>query len=114
MTAFVFGTCSPTDICEQWERNSSLGSADVCGEGMRDEAQRTSAGKACAHEFLIFYDVIYGLLQQFCRVLAFYLAIIPRVRVAYEWKNCFIKKKKQSRNIASSHRFRFAKTSRRQ
>ena len=60
---------------------------------MRDEAQRTSAGKACAHEFLIFYDVIYGVLQQFCRVLAFYLAIIPRARVAYEWKNCFIKKK---------------------
>ena len=31
VTVFVFGTCSPTDICEQWERNSPLGSADVCG-----------------------------------------------------------------------------------
>ena len=28
---------SPADICEQWERNLSIGSADVSGAGTRDE-----------------------------------------------------------------------------
>ena len=34
---------SPADICEQWERNLSLGSADVRGAGTRFEPLRTSA-----------------------------------------------------------------------
>ena len=34
---------SPADICEQWERNLSFGSADVRGAGTRDEPLRTSA-----------------------------------------------------------------------
>ena len=34
---------SPVDICEQWERNLSFGSADVSGAGTRDEPLRTSA-----------------------------------------------------------------------
>ena len=34
---------SPADICEQWERNLSFGSADVSGAGTRDEPLRTSA-----------------------------------------------------------------------
>ena len=31
---------SPADICEQWERNLSIGSADVSGAGTRDEPLR--------------------------------------------------------------------------
>ena len=34
------------DICEQWERNLSFGSADVRGAGTRDEPLRTSAWEA--------------------------------------------------------------------
>ena len=34
---------SPADICEQWERNLSFGSADVRGVRTRDEPPRTSA-----------------------------------------------------------------------
>ena len=34
---------SPADICEQWERNLSFGSADVSAAGTRDEPLRTSA-----------------------------------------------------------------------
>ena len=34
---------SPADICEQWERNLSFGSADVRGTGTRDESLRTFA-----------------------------------------------------------------------
>ena len=37
---------SPADICEQWERNLSFGSADVRGVGTRDEPLRTSAWEA--------------------------------------------------------------------
>ena len=37
---------SPADICEQWERNLSFGSADVSGPGTRDEPLRTSAWEA--------------------------------------------------------------------
>ena len=37
---------SPADICEQWERNLSFGSADVSGAGKRDEPLRTSAWEA--------------------------------------------------------------------
>ena len=37
---------SPADICEQWERNLSFGSADVCGAGTRDEPLRMSAWEA--------------------------------------------------------------------
>ena len=37
---------SPSDICEQWERNLSFGSADVSGAGTRDEPLRTSAWEA--------------------------------------------------------------------
>ena len=37
---------SPADICEQWERNLSFGSADVSGAGTRDEPLRTSAWEA--------------------------------------------------------------------
>ena len=37
---------SPADICEQWERNLSFSSADVCGAGMRDAPLRMSAGEA--------------------------------------------------------------------
>ena len=37
---------SPADICEQWERNLSFGSADVRGAGTRDEPLRTSAWEA--------------------------------------------------------------------
>ena len=37
---------SPADICEQWERNLSFGSADVSGTGTRDEPLRTSAWEA--------------------------------------------------------------------
>ena len=36
----------PADICEQWERNLSFSSADVCGAGMRDAPLRMSAGEA--------------------------------------------------------------------
>ena len=34
---------SPADICEQWERNLSFGSADVRGAGTSDKPLRTSA-----------------------------------------------------------------------
>ena len=34
---------SPADICEQWERNLSFSSVDVCGAGARDEPLRKSA-----------------------------------------------------------------------
>ena len=37
---------SPADICEQWERNLSLSSADVHGAGTCDEPLRTSAWEA--------------------------------------------------------------------
>ena len=37
---------SPADICEQWERNLSFSSADVCGAGMHDEPLRTSTWEA--------------------------------------------------------------------
>ena len=37
---------SPADICEQWERNLSFGSADVRGAGTHDEPLRTSAWEA--------------------------------------------------------------------
>ena len=37
---------SPADICEQWERNLSFGSADVSRAGTRDEPLRTSAWEA--------------------------------------------------------------------
>ena len=37
---------SPADICEQWERNLSFGSADVRGAGTRDEPLRISAWEA--------------------------------------------------------------------
>ena len=37
---------SPADICEQWERNLSFGSADVSGAGTRDEPLRTSSWEA--------------------------------------------------------------------
>ena len=37
---------SPADICEQWERNLSFSSADVCGAGMRDAPLRMFAGEA--------------------------------------------------------------------
>ena len=37
---------SPADICEQWERNLSFGSADVHGAGTRDEPLRMSAWEA--------------------------------------------------------------------
>ena len=37
---------SPAVICEQWERNLSFSSADVCGAGMRDAPLRMSAGEA--------------------------------------------------------------------
>ena len=37
---------SPADICEQWERNLSSGSADVSGAGTRDEPLRTSSWEA--------------------------------------------------------------------
>ena len=37
---------SPADICEQWERNLSSGSADVSGAGTRDEPLRTSLWEA--------------------------------------------------------------------
>ena len=37
---------SPADICEQWERNLSFSSADVCGAGTRYEPLRTSAWEA--------------------------------------------------------------------
>ena len=36
-------TCSPADICEQWERNLSFSSAGVRRAGTRDEPLRTSA-----------------------------------------------------------------------
>ena len=36
----------PADICDQWERNLSFGSADVSGAGTRDEPLRTSAWEA--------------------------------------------------------------------
>ena len=36
----------PANICEQWERNLSFGSADVSGTGTRDEPLRTSAWEA--------------------------------------------------------------------
>ena len=36
----------PADICEQWERNLSFGSADVSRAGTRDEPLRTSAWEA--------------------------------------------------------------------
>ena len=39
---------SPADICEQWERNLSFGSAEVCGAGTRDEPQRMSTWEARA------------------------------------------------------------------
>ena len=39
---------SPTDICEQWERNFLLRSADVRGEGTQDTRLRMSAGEAKA------------------------------------------------------------------
>ena len=37
---------SPADICEQWERKISFGSADVSGAGTRDEPLRTSSWEA--------------------------------------------------------------------
>ena len=37
---------SPADICAQWERNLSFGSADVREAGIRDEPLRTSAWEA--------------------------------------------------------------------
>ena len=37
---------SPADICEQWERKISFGSADVSGAGTRDEPLRTSSCEA--------------------------------------------------------------------
>ena len=37
---------SPAVICEQWERNLSFSSADVCGAGMRDAPLRMFAGEA--------------------------------------------------------------------
>ena len=37
---------SPADICEQWERNFSFGSADVRGAGTHDKPLRTSAWEA--------------------------------------------------------------------
>ena len=37
---------SPADICEQWERNLSFSSADVCGAGMHDKPLRTSTWEA--------------------------------------------------------------------
>ena len=40
------------DICEQKERNLSFGSADVSGEGTRDELVRTSAREAFGHTAL--------------------------------------------------------------
>ena len=40
---------SPLDICEQKERNLSFGSADVSGEGTRDELVRASAWEAFDH-----------------------------------------------------------------
>ena len=39
-------TCSPTDICEQWDRNFPLRSEDVRGAGTRDAPLRMSAGEA--------------------------------------------------------------------
>ena len=45
---WIFGNLhvSPADICEQWERNLSFGSADVSGAGTRDEPLKTSAWEA--------------------------------------------------------------------
>ena len=37
---------SPADICEQWERKLSFGSADVRGAGTCDKPQRMSAWEA--------------------------------------------------------------------
>ena len=37
---------SPADICEQWERTLSSGSADFSGAGTRDEPLRTSSWEA--------------------------------------------------------------------
>ena len=46
---------SPADICEQWERNLSFGSADVRGAGTRDEPPRTSAWEARLRLLHTFY-----------------------------------------------------------
>ena len=54
---------SPADICEQWERNLSFGSADVCGAGTLDEPLRTSAWEAWVFIFLFIY-FIYSKVQQ--------------------------------------------------
>ena len=54
---------SPADICEQWERNLSFGSADVCEAGTRDEPLRTSAWEARVFIFLFIY-FIYSKVQQ--------------------------------------------------
>ena len=42
----IICTCSPTDICEQWERTFQLRSADVPGEGTHDTQLRMSAEEA--------------------------------------------------------------------
>ena len=42
----IICTCSPTDICEQWERNFLLRPADVHGEGTHDAHLRMSAEEA--------------------------------------------------------------------
>ena len=39
---------SPADICEQWERNLSIGSADVSGAGTRDETPEKVLIACCA------------------------------------------------------------------
>ena len=47
----------PANICEQWERNLSFGSADVSGTGTRDEPLRTSAWEA---KFCMVYGIFFS------------------------------------------------------
>ena len=53
---------SPADICEQWERNLSFSSTDVCGAGTRDEALRMSAWEAnrdsASRQVLLFFSFV--------------------------------------------------------
>ena len=57
---------SLADICEQWERNLSFGSADVRWAGTRDEPLRTSAWEAISWLIMTSMSLIIGSASRIC------------------------------------------------
>ena len=82
---------SPSDICEQWERNLSFGSADISGAGTRDEPLRTSAREATVRQHFyragstVFYRLYYYM-RNFCNLIGLEQWYFSLIWNTYMWK----------------------------